>query len=377
MQQDETPSAKNHAPLYQNPVYDQHAKRLLAQRAIMARLLKRTVPEFAEASLADIAEKYIEGTPQISGIGVNRDSTNAARKDTPSPKEFFGDATESVGITEGWIRFDILFHARAPKSGELITLIINVEAQRTQRRSKLGYAILRRAVYYASRLISSQKETEFTGSSYDEIKKVYSIWLCMDSPDGTSAINRYNLEEHHILNGHKENRADYDLMSIVTIYLGEDQTANEDWLIRFLRLLFKDTNMPPARKKKVLKDEFDMDTTTDMEEELSTMCNLSTGIYEQGVERGIAQGMERGIAQGMERGIAQGMERGIAQGMERGIAQGMERGIAQGMERGMENTRKETALSMLKEKLPIEMIARITNLSADNIRALAKEHSLL
>ena len=183
----------------------------------------------------------------------------------------------------------------------------------------------------------------------------------MDSPDGTSAINRYNLEEHHILNGHKENRADYDLMSIVTIYLGEDQTANEDWLIRFLRLLFKDTNMPPARKKKVLKDEFDMDTTTDMEEELSTMCNLSTGIYEQGVERGIAQGMERGIAQGMERGIAQGMERGIAQGMER----------------GMENTRKETALSMLKEKLPIEMIARITNLSADNIRALAKEHSLL
>ena len=55
----------------------------------------------------------------------------------------------------------------------------------------------------------------------------------------------------------------------------------------------------------------------------------------------------------------------------------MERGIAQGMERGMENTRKETALSMLKEKLPIEMIARITNLSADNIRALAKEHSLL
>ena len=75
------------------------------------------------------------------------------------------------------------------------------------------------------------------------------------------------------------------------------------------------------------------------------MCNLSTGIYEQGMERGIAQGMERGIAQGMER--------------------------------GMENTRKETALSMLKEKLPIEMIARITNLSADNIRALAKEHSLL
>ena len=327
---------------YANPAYDQHAKRLLAQKDVVARILKGVVPEFRQIDLATIIGRCIEGEPEIGVIPVDMDKTNAARQ---TPKEIRGNNTESASPTEGWIRFDILFHARVPKSGELITLIINVEAQRTQRRSKLGYAILRRAVYYASRLISSQKETEFTGSSYDEIKKVYSIWLCMDSPDGTSAINRYDLEEHHILNGHKENRADYDLMSIVTIYLGEDQTANEDWLIRFLRLLFKDTNMPPARKKKVLKDEFDMDTTTDMEEELRTMCNLSTGIYEQGVERGIAQGMERGIAQGMER--------------------------------GMENTRKETALSMLKEKLPIEMIARITNLSADDIRALAKEHSLL
>ncbi|MGP1575788.1 MAG: hypothetical protein ACTTIB_09040, partial [Selenomonas sp.] len=93
-----------------------------------------------------------------------------------------------------------------------------------------------------------------------------------------------------------------------------------------------------------------------------TMCNLSTGIYEQG--------MEHGIAQGMERGIAQGMERGIAQGMERGIVQGMERGIAQGMERGAENTRRETALSMLKEELPVDMVARITNLSFEEIKAL-------
>lgn len=83
-----------------------------------------------------------------------------------------------------------------------------------------------------------------------------------------------------------------------------------------------------------------------IEEEMKTMCNLSTGIYEQGMERGIAQGMERGIAQGMERGIAQGMERGV------------------------ENTRKETALSMLKEGLPVDMVARITSLSIEEIKAL-------
>ena len=66
------------------------------------------------------------------------------------------------------------------------------------------------------------------------------------------------------------------------------------------------------------------------EKELSTMCNLSTGIYEQGLEQGIEQGIE--------------------------------------------TNRTATVLSMLKENLPIEMIARITNLSADKIRALKMEN---
>ena len=148
----------------------------------------------------------------------------------------------------------------------------------------------------------------------------------MDAPTGNSAINRYDINEHHVLNSHKEKHTDYDLMSIVTIYLGEERKSHEDWLIRFLRLLFKNTRMTMAEKKKLLKDEFDLDTTTDIEEELSTMCNLSTGIYEQGIEQGI------------------------------------------------ETNRTATVLSMLKENLPIEMIARITNLSADKIRALKMEN---
>ena len=62
MQQNEDLPSEYHTSDYRNPTYDQHAKRLLAQRTIMARLLKRTVPEFKEATISDIAEKYIEGT---------------------------------------------------------------------------------------------------------------------------------------------------------------------------------------------------------------------------------------------------------------------------------------------------------------------------
>ena len=333
LQQGDDTMPENPAQPYQNPTYDQHAKRLLSQRAIMARLLKRTVPEFKDVAISDIAEKCIEGTPQISEIPLDRDMTNVARSIQMMPKEFFGDATESLGITEGWIRFDILFHARVPRSGELVTLIINVEAQRTQKRSKLGYAILRRAIYYASRLISAQKETEFTGSSYDDIKKVYTIWLCMDAPDGKSAINRYDLNEHHILNDHKENRADYDLMSVITIYLGEERQSDEDWLIRFLRILFKDTKTPLMEKRKVLKYEFDMDTSVDMEEELITMCNLSTRIYEQGIEQGIEQGREEKTV--------------------------------------------DIVVNMLRSKLPFETIVQISEYPIEKVKEIARMHSLL
>ncbi len=41
-------------------------------------------------------------------------------------------------------------------------------------------------------------------------------------------------------------------------------------------------------------------------------------IYQEIMERGLAQGIERGLAQGIERGLAQGIERGLAQGLAQG-----------------------------------------------------------
>lgn len=52
-----------------------------------------------------------------------------------------------------------------------------MEAQKDE---PMGYEILNRAIFYVSRLISSQKERDFENSSYDDIKRVYSIWVCMN-----------------------------------------------------------------------------------------------------------------------------------------------------------------------------------------------------
>ena len=46
-----------------------------------------------------------------------------------------------------------------------------------------GYPIVKRNLYYCCRLVSSQYGTDFTNSHYEKIKKVYSIFICMNPPN--------------------------------------------------------------------------------------------------------------------------------------------------------------------------------------------------
>lgn len=65
---------------YGEPRYDQSAKNILSDKSILAHILKSTVSEFKDASIEDIANVYIEGTPEVSRIPVNQDKTNAVTK---------------------------------------------------------------------------------------------------------------------------------------------------------------------------------------------------------------------------------------------------------------------------------------------------------
>lgn len=66
-------------------------------------------------------------------------------------------------------------------------------------------------------------------------------------------------------------------------------------------------------------------------------------------------------------------EDGIEQGMARGRAKGREEGLA----KGREEEKSAFILSMLKEKLPLETIARVSKLSVERIQELGRMHSLL
>ena len=79
------------------------------------------------------------------------------------------------------------------------------------------------------------------------------------------------------------------------------------------------------------------------------------------------------LEEGMERGRAEGMECG----MERGRAEGMECGMERGRAEGMEQGKVDIVLEMLRDKLPLETIARISKFSMERVQELGRMHSLL
>jgi flagellar biosynthesis/type III secretory pathway protein FliH len=69
--------------------------------------------------------------------------------------------------------------------------------------------------------------------------------------------------------------------------------------------------------------------------------------------------------------IAEQLEaRGIEKGKAQGITLGEARGMELGRHEGLELAQKATALNMLKESLPIDLITKITGLSQLDVETL-------
>ncbi|MCC8044502.1 MAG: hypothetical protein LIP12_03260, partial [Clostridiales bacterium] len=207
-----------------------------------------------------------------------------------------GSNTEDKTINEGTIYYDIRFCAAAPRSGETIRLILNVEAQNN---FYPGYSLVTRAIYYCSRMVSSQYGTEFTDSHYENIKKVYSIWICMNPPEERhNSISGYSMKEENLIGNVKEAVEHYDLMTAVMICLGREDDENYSGILKLLDVLFS-KELSQDEKRKVLQEDFDIPMTHSIERGISSMCNLSEGIWQSAMEKGWAEGMEKGMAEGM------------------------------------------------------------------------------
>ena len=258
-----------------NAAYDSLAKRFLARKSILAHILKHTVAEFADSSLLDIERKYIEGDPTATINTIPLDDT----------LDIKGKHTESNSPLEGLVTFDIIFDAIAPSTGEPIKLIINIEPQKTT--SSIDYKLMKRAVYYIARLISSQKEKEFHGDDYNGLKKVYSIWICMDVQNyRANSIQEYHLTENVLHGKFHDELKNYDLLKIIILNLGTKKTSHK--LLDLLHLIFMDLKLADE-KEKILLDEYDITLTRDMRKELTEMSGLMEPLLKATAEKTAAE----------------------------------------------------------------------------------------
>ena len=259
--------------------YDEHVRQILKDKGILAYILKYAVKEFKDYSIDD-AKAAIDGEPEVSIRSVRPEAVSTLENESKIPGE-------------GKMYFDILFYA-VTNDGYRQKMYINIEAQKS---FYPGYDLVTRGIVYPARLISQQIDVEYTADNYDGVKKVYSVWICMNAPEKKHSYKKvadsiveysikptilypHNATDDEIATGR------YDLMSTVFINLNSQNTINsKNVLISMLSTLLSD-KIKADEKKQKLEKEYGIKMSKELESEVSSMCNLSEAIEERGIERG-------------------------------------------------------------------------------------------
>lgn len=253
--------------------YDENAKRLLGNKSILAHILTSTVEEFRGMNPADV-EGYIEGEPCISSVPVEPGLTNIKQ----GGKRLAGLNSESADVNEGVVRFDIVFYVRL-KDG-VSQIIINIEAQKD---APSGYSILNRGIFYACRLISSQKERDFVNTNYDDIKRVYTIWICMNMPE--NSLDYYQLTNRKVL-GSRTWEGKQDMINIVLIGLAKDLPVHDEkYELHRLLVALMSKQLTTSEKLNIIEKEYKIQVNDTLRKDVSVMCNLSQGIVDETLEK--------------------------------------------------------------------------------------------
>ena len=257
---------------------DEKIKALLADKQILARILKYSVEDFKEYDILEIINRIEE--VEILKVPVDAGLSHKSKSEFG---KISGSNTEDNVPGEGVIYYDIRFNVT--KGKKRIKVLINIEAQATTSVSTLGYHIENRMTYYLSRMISAQKEQEFFGSDYDKIKEVISIWICMDARKNEDSIIEYQLRPE-VKFGEDIHPKEITLLRGILIKIRgvKNMTQSKNKLIEMLEYVIADHSA--EEKKNYLKNECGIEMTKELERKVEAMG--------ESMGRAILQGMLEG-----------------------------------------------------------------------------------
>lgn len=108
-------------------------------------------------------------------------------------------------------------------------------------------------------------------------------------------------------------------------------------------------------------------------EEKEETVRLGSELRKRGYDKGVAEGRIEGLRLGREEGLDEGIKEGLKKGIKEGKKEGIKAGIKEGVKEGIKKGKLETAAGMLKEKIPVETISRVTGLTPEEIDSLKKK----
>lgn len=268
--------------------YDEAAKNILSNRYILAHILKHLVEDVRDCSIEEIIS-FMDGLPIVSKV--------------PVPPILRGENLESKLLGEGTVFYDVRFSI-FPNGDRKCRIFFDVESQKDY---YPGYSIPTRGIFYGARMLSEQLESEFSPPDYDQLKKVYSIWVCLDPAKYIgNAISEFFIDKRDILGHIPCRQEDYDKLRVIQICLQPETPGTEHPVIRLLNTSF-------SRKSRneidtIMEEEFQIPPEEGIGREVEIMCNLSDLIEEQGIQKGIEQGIEQGALITIRQALDNGME---------------------------------------------------------------------
>ena len=258
-----------------NARYDAECKALFQNREILAPLLQSVVPEYRGMPIDEIVACIPPGSITEDAV----DDTSVAISRLPE---------EESSMTEKLIRYDVRFRALNPRRSDRsiqFFLHFDVEVQNSYHPKNPAYPIIKRAIYYAAREISSQLGILTETTDYNKLEKAYSLWICNeDIPlKLQNTVTAYHFTKEDLICITDEPAVDFDLMSVILIRRGKETGTQE--IFDYLQGIF-DGNL------ETLNRYIDISDNEAIKERVSNVSGMGASIAKRNYDQGISQGLK-------------------------------------------------------------------------------------
>ncbi|GHT28215.1 hypothetical protein FACS18942_08450 [Planctomycetales bacterium] len=231
------------------------------------------------------------------------------------------------------------------KSGRIVDVEIQVEPE---------IPLIKRLLFYQSKMITEQIGE---GNDYGVIKPVINIVITDFTVIHNSPVYHHRFRLYDAANKVElTDMKEIHILELTKLPKKSDMTELFDWLMLIKAQNGEEYEMV-AKNKPVFK------------KVVAVVKQLSADEQAR-AEYDKHELWRMDYAASMRNAKKIGLRAGLQQGLQRGLQRGIEEGLQQGIEKGTQDRSREIARNSLKEGIAIEVIARLTGLTKQEIKRL-------